>query len=121
MPSPGKNRQEYLTRINRVVDYIQRHLIEDLSLTVLARVANFSPYHFHRLFKAITGETLNDFVRRVRLEKAGGMLVLNPQESITNIALECGFNEPNYFARQFRQHIGVSPSDYRKHGYVPHG
>lgn len=117
MPRPGRNRQEYLTRINRVVDYIQHHLIEDLSLTVLAKVANFSPYHFHRLFKAITGETLNDFVRRVRLEKAGGMLVLNPQETITNIALECGFSSQAVFSRAFREYFGSSPTEFRHGGW----
>ena len=121
MPKPGKNRQEYETRINRVMDYILRHIIEDLSLTVLAKIANFSPYHFHRLFKAIAGETLNDFVRRVRLEKAGGMLVLNPRDTITNIAMECGFSSQAVFSRAFKEFFGLSPTEWRNGGWRKFG
>ncbi|MFP4469190.1 MAG: AraC family transcriptional regulator [Bacteroidales bacterium] len=63
-------RQEYIARINRVMDFVERNLSADLNLETLAGVANFSPFHFHRLFSAMTGETLNHFIRRARLERA---------------------------------------------------
>ena len=65
--TPEHLREEYTARINRVIDYIERHLDEPLRLDTLARVANFSPYHFHRIFAALMGETLNQFIHRVRL------------------------------------------------------
>ena len=59
----------YIQRVNHVIDYITTHLDEALSLQVLASVAGFSEFHFHRIFKAIVGETLNQFLWRVRVER----------------------------------------------------
>ncbi|UCD83689.1 MAG: GyrI-like domain-containing protein [Deltaproteobacteria bacterium] len=111
------NRREYEARINLVMDYIRLHTSDDLSLNVLAKVANFSPYHFHRIFKAIVGETLNDFTRRIRIEKASKMLVLNPRKTITEIAFECGFSSSATFSRSFREHFGASPTEWRSGGW----
>ena len=65
----------YIARINRVLDHIRAHLGDTLDLQTLADVAHFSPWHFHRVFQAMTGETLADCVRRLRLEAAGGHYV----------------------------------------------
>ena len=62
-----QSRKEYIHRINRVVDYIEANLDEDHSLEKLAGVACFSPFHFHRIFRALTGETINNYVKRIRL------------------------------------------------------
>jgi AraC family transcriptional regulator len=62
------NRLEYEKRANRVIDHIRDHLGEALSLAELARVAAFSPFHFHRVFKALTHETLFGYVQRLRIE-----------------------------------------------------
>ncbi len=97
-------RDEYRARINRVLDYIEHHLDEALTLEVLADVASFSPFHFHRIFSALTGETLGRFILRVRVEKAAGRLIDNPRASITEIALDCGFSGSAAFARAFRTH-----------------
>jgi len=64
-----RTKDHYNDRVNRVLDYISEHLDEDLSLSRLSGVGCFSPFHFHRIFQAVTGETLNSHVRRVRLEK----------------------------------------------------
>jgi AraC family transcriptional regulator len=64
------SRGEYTARINRVLDHVHENLDGDLSLRALARVARFSPHHFHRIFSALVGETCHQFVRRVRLERA---------------------------------------------------
>ena len=75
-------RVEYLARIHRVTDHIERHLDERLALEDLARVACFSPFHFHRVFTACAGEPLYRFILRLRLEKAANQLAQNPGKSI---------------------------------------
>ena len=75
------DRSWYIASINRVVDYIDAHLAESLDLETLADVAHFSPWHFHRLFQAFTGETLADRVRRRRLETAAARLLESPPQS----------------------------------------
>ena len=71
----NKYQKEYIYRINRVIDYIDGNLDKTLDLNTLSDVANFSPYHFHRIFTAFTGETLNNFVQRIRIEKAASLLI----------------------------------------------
>ncbi|MBK9217003.1 MAG: AraC family transcriptional regulator [Uliginosibacterium sp.] len=107
----------FALRMNRVIDHIDRHLGEELRLEALASVAAFSPYHFHRLFRAWTGETLQDFVRHRRLEKAGGQLVHNPAVAIQHIGQLCGFTSAEAFSRAFAQHFGMSPSAWRAGRY----
>ena len=109
-------RQEYVGRINRVMDHIRADLTGDLRLETLARVASFSPYHFHRVFKAVVGETVNTFIRRVRLQMAASQLSSNPKKSITRIATDCGFSSPSSFARDFRRTFGMSASQFRAGG-----
>jgi AraC family transcriptional regulator len=106
-------REEYIARINRVMDYIESNIDGELSLGVLAGVANFSPYHFHRIYRAVVGEPLNRFIQRVRLERAAAKLIDQPRLSITEIALECGFSGSSSFARAFRDHFGGSASAWR--------
>lgn len=108
------SRREYERRIGRVLDYIRDHLDEDLSLRTLARVANFSPYHFHRVFRAMVGEPVGTFVRRLRILTAAHHLAADGTRPITSIARECGFSSSSAFAREFRNHFGVSASAYRK-------
>ena len=85
-------REEYVSRINRVIDYIERNIDKELSLENLAKITNFSRFHFHRIFRAMVGETLNQFILRIRLEKAAARLIANPKKSITEIALDSGFS-----------------------------
>jgi AraC family transcriptional regulator len=106
-------RKEYIARINRVIDHIESNLDSPLNLEALAGVANFSPYHFHRIFRAILGETLSHFIQRIRLEKAAAQLVANPKKSITAIALDCGFSGSATFARAFKTAFGISASRWR--------
>jgi AraC family transcriptional regulator len=112
----GRQREEYVARINRVLDHIAAHLDRELTLQVLARVANFSPYHFHRIFGAMMGETVRQYIQRQRIEKAAQLLVANPKRSITGIALDCGFSSSAAFARSFRDTFGMSASQWRSGG-----
>jgi len=109
-------RQEYVGRVNRVIDHVRENLAGDLRLETLAQVARFSPYHFHRVFKSIVGETLNDYIRRVRVQSAASQLIHNPTRSVTQIAIGCGYSSPSTFAREFRQYFSVSATQFRKGG-----
>lgn len=111
MPAPS---DIYGSRLNRVIDYIHTHLDQPLTLEVLSGVAGFSPFHFHRLFKSLVGETLNDYVWRARLERSANALAYQPHISILEISLACGFSSPAVFSRAFKERFGVSPSQYRK-------
>ncbi len=110
-------REEYISRINRVIDYIEKNIDEELCLETLARVANFSRFHFHRIFGAMVGETLNHFIQRIRVEKAAMQLVAHPKKSITDIAFDCGFSGSAAFSRAFRETFQMSPSQWRSKKY----
>jgi AraC family transcriptional regulator len=106
-------RAEYHARILRVTDYIERHLDRPLTLEELAGVACFSPFHFHRVFSAVTGEPLYRYVLRLRLERAASRLARDERQSVTAIALDCGFGSSAAFARAFKAAFGVSASEWR--------
>lgn len=112
--NPARNsREEYHNRIDRVVEYIIQNIDGDLSLATLAGVACFSPWHFHRIFSALMGETPDDYVRRVKLEKAGARLLNRPDLSVTEIASRSGFSTSALFSRNFRNYFGMSPTQFR--------
>jgi AraC family transcriptional regulator len=102
----------YADRINRVIDYIGDHLDEPLPLARLARVAHFSPFHFHRLFTALVGEPVHAFTRRLRLEKAVFLMTHGPRATLTDVALRCGFAGGPDFSRAFKQAYGFSPRHF---------
>lgn len=106
-------RQQYEGRINRAIDYISGHLDEPLSLEQLAKVAAFSPFHFHRVFSALVGESLGTFIKRMRLERAAARLVSNSSISITEVALDYGYTSPASFARAFKEQFGLSATEWR--------
>jgi AraC family transcriptional regulator len=106
------NKTYYEERVNRVLDYITQHLDGDLSLNKLARVSHFSNFHFHRIFQGITGETVNSFVRRARLERAAQLMKAAPGRRITDIALDVGFPGLAEFSRAFKAHFGITASSW---------
>ncbi len=106
-------RREYLGRIERVVDYIYAHYGEELGIDDLADVAAFSRFHFHRVFSSVVGETVSDFLKRIRLQQAAARLVDHPGESVTDVAMAVGFSSPSVFARAFKERFGVTASEWR--------
>jgi AraC family transcriptional regulator len=96
------------------MNYISHNIERDLSLEEIAKVAAFSPFHFHRVFKAVAGETTGEFTRRLRIELAANRMLTRPETGITSIAAESGFSSSQNFARAFRQRFGVSPTEYRE-------
>ena len=108
---PNLANLDYVHRINRAIDHITNNLGDSLRLDDIARVACFSPFHFHRVFRSLVGETLNVFIKRVRLERAVQMMS-HRDASLTDIALACGFSSSSDFSRNFRAHYGVPPSAF---------
>lgn len=102
----------YVQRVNLAIDHIVGRLAEPLRLRDLARVAKLSPFHFHRVFQALVGATPADFVQRLRLEKALAMLAHPHPQSLTAIALACGFSSSSDFSRCFKRRFGVPPSSF---------
>jgi AraC family transcriptional regulator len=105
---------DYRQRVCRAMNFISAHLDRELSLEEIAAAASFSAFHFHRIFSAVTGETVFGFLRRLRLERAANRLLGDPREDITTVALECGFSSSQNFAKAFRTRFGESPSAFRK-------
>ncbi len=110
-----QSRKEYFLRINRVVDYIDAHLDEEHTLEKLSQVAHFSPFHFHRIFRVLTGETINAYVKRIRLQRAGSMLISDHQRPVSEVGALCGFNSTAVFCRAFRAHFGRNTGEFRNH------
>jgi AraC family transcriptional regulator len=109
VPSSGRNRALPAWRLRRVIEYVETHLDEDLTLTELAGVAGFSVSHFKPLFKRAVGMPVHRFVLERRVERARVHL-MEGTRSRTDIALEAGFTHPSHMARCMRRVLGLSPS-----------
>lgn len=105
---------DYRQRVCRAMNFISANLERELTLAEIAAAANFSAFHFHRIFTAATGETVFGFLRRLRLEWAANRLLAEPGEDITAVALECGFSSSQNFAKAFRARFGTTPSGFRR-------
>lgn len=106
--------ENYQRRMQRVLDYIDGNLDGDLDLETLSRVAAFSKFHFHRQFTATFGLSVHRYVQLARMKRASHRLAYRDARSVTEIAMDSGYETPEAFARAFRQRFGQSPSDFRK-------
>ncbi|MEZ8141021.1 AraC family transcriptional regulator [Enterovibrio norvegicus FF-162] len=104
---------DYQKRLLPVIRHLEKHFNQPLNLIEVAALANLSPYHFHRTFKAVQGETLADYIRRLRLEAAADDL-FKKKQAVLNVALEYGFSSSQSLAKAFNQHFGVTPSAFRE-------
>jgi AraC family transcriptional regulator len=104
--------EDYRRRLLAVLIHIQRHLDGELSLEELAEVANFSPFHFHRIFHGLVGESVKEHVRRLRLERAAHQL-RHTGQSVTEIALAAGYQTLESFTRVFQKMFQQTPSAFR--------
>ncbi|NOT06077.1 MAG: helix-turn-helix transcriptional regulator [Anaerolineales bacterium] len=107
--------QNYSERLSHVEQYVREHINEPLNREVLAAVAGFSVPHFHRIFTNHMGENISDYVRRVRLERAGRKLRMGAV-NITEVALAAGYDTHAAFGKAFKQQYGFSPSEFRQLG-----
>ncbi len=108
----------YEAIIQDIIDYIEAHLFMELSLSTLAKQAGFSEFHFLRVFQAMTGTTVMDYLRKRRLICAANKVAYS-NERLLDIALDCGFSTPETFTRAFRRLYGMTPGEYRKRGIQP--
>jgi len=103
----------YTQRFYKVLDYIETHLDEALSVEQLSEIAAFSRFHFHRQFTALFEISLYRYVQLLRLRRATYQLAFRPQQDITSIALDCGYDAPEAFTRAFKKVVNQSPSAFR--------
>jgi AraC family transcriptional regulator len=104
----------YHARMLRALDHIDRHLDKALDLETVSGVAAFSKFHFHRQFTAMFGISVHRYVQLARMKRASHRLAYREGQSVTDIALDAGYEAPDAFARAFRQRFGQSPSSFRK-------
>jgi AraC family transcriptional regulator len=98
--------------LERVLQYVEAHLNERISVQALADVAGLSTYHFARAFKQSKGLTPHDYLVQHRIEYAQKLLA-NSDVPLSEVALAAGFFDQSHFARRFREYVGVPPSRYR--------
>ncbi|MCU4174694.1 AraC family transcriptional regulator [Carboxylicivirga sp. N1Y90] len=106
-------KNEYRHRINKTIDYIDANFSKQFTLDELAAVANFSKFHFHRIFQGVVGETPFNFITRVRLERAANLLKSNVDLPITEVAFRCGYSDASVFSRKFKQQFKQSATQFR--------
>lgn len=99
----------YVERINLAIDFIVTNQHRPIRLNDVARAAMFSPHHFHRVFQAVVGQTIAEFVRRIRLDRALLMMAHDRRATLAHIAAACGFASQSDFSRSFKQRFGASP------------
>lgn len=100
-------------KVEKAILYIESNYTEKITATEIAAAANLSHFHFTRLFRSVTGRTPMEFVNCLRVEKARSMLITTGI-SLTIVALTVGFSSQSHFTRTFKQHHGMTPSQYRK-------
>ncbi len=117
--------QEKIETVQRMQDYIIKHLEEGITLAALSEVSFYSPWYSHRLFKEYTGLTPADYVRRIKLSKSA-LKLRDDGISVTEIAFEMGFQSVEGYQRAFRREFGCNPNEYAKHPvpiylFIPYG
>ncbi len=105
----------YAKRLARVSKHIQAHMDDTVDLNTLAEIANLSPYHFHRVYHAVNGETVANTVKRLRMSRAAADLI-RTELSIEKIAERAGYSTVQAFTRVFKSEFGMPPAQYKKHG-----
>lgn len=103
----------YKLSVEAAFEYIDNNIDSDLSLQTISNAVGFSPYHFHRIFLAITGKTLHEYILIRKLNLAANQLLYNVCD-ITEIALNTGFSSPSAFSKSFKDMFGCTPTQYKE-------
>ncbi|MGE8556341.1 MAG: AraC family transcriptional regulator [Chryseobacterium jejuense] len=106
--------EEYKKRIVKTIQYIDANLDADLSLEKMAEISAYSPFHFHRIFKLVTGETLQNYIIRRKIEKSAFFLAVHKNMEMKEIYFDLGFSNPSVFSKTFKKYYGLPPSEFRK-------
>ncbi len=107
------NKAFYVERLNLIVEYIHNNLDGKIDIKTLAELSNFSPFHFHRISRALLGEPIGAYISRTRVETAAKMIRYTDLD-MESIAYNVGFETPSSLSKKFKSHFGVSPTAYRK-------
>lgn len=100
--------------IDRSIDYLQKNFASNISLSEIASMYSVTPVHFSRMFKKTTGFGFCEYLNILRLQKAESLLNQFPDSTITEISLQCGFSDSNYFSVKFKEMYGMSPKAFSK-------
>lgn len=111
--APSTKQREYIDKFNKVFDYIESHYAEDITLEGTAAQAGFSKFHFSRLFRQFTDTSFYDYLCARRI-KAAESLLLDPNLSITEIALQSGFASISTFNRVFKKFKECTPTEFKE-------
>lgn len=105
-------RPEYLAKLNLIVEYIEGHTEEKVTIDQLAKVAFLSPFHLHRIMRALLGEPLGSYIKRTKIERAAKLLEYTTA-AIEEVAYHVGYDTPSAFSKQFKMRFKMTPTDYR--------
>ena len=108
---------EWISGIQRAIDYIEEHLTDEIDFEAAARESYSSSFHFQRVFSILCGITLGDYVRMRRLALAASDIV-NTDEKVIEIAMKYGYDSPESFTRAFTRFHGVTPSEAKRGAVV---
>lgn len=103
----------YTRLINKTEDYIENHLSEKITLFDCANNIGLSAFHFHRIFKANSTETIQQYINRIKLERSAIYLRINKSITITEIAYKYGYGDTSSYIRAFKKHFLTTPKKYR--------
>lgn len=109
----NKQENQSETVVEKAMNYIQANFGGDISLDDVSKEVNVSPYYFSKLFKKETGENFIEYLTKLRIDRAKEMMK-NPELSIKEISMACGYVDPNYFSRIFKKQTDVTPREYRE-------
>lgn len=105
--------EEHKKRIVKAIAYIDNNLDADLSLEKMAEIAMYSSFHFHRIFKLITGETLQNYIIRKKIEKSAFYLAVKKNIELKDLYLDLGFSNHSVFSKTFKKYYGIAPTAFR--------
>lgn len=115
----NSTKDDYVQSVCRVILYIEQNYNSDLTLDELSKIASFSKYYFHRIFKSIVGESMVDYIRRVRLQST--TLQFKTNQKITQIAMNSGYETNASFSKAFKKHFGITPKEFAKNAKLKRG
>lgn len=108
----------YYSMIKEVIEYIDQHLENKISLSVLAKLSDLSPNHFHKIFTQTMGKTPNEYITKLKMDRAKDLLI-RTNSPVSEISILCGFENIPYFSFLFKKHVGQSPGEFRKrHSFI---
>jgi len=112
----GTNKLHF-EQINLALTYIHDNLTASITAKELAVISGYSIFHFHRIFKELMGENVNEYIKNTRLERASNLLLYNQHKTIQNIAIDSGFTTATGFSSAFKNKFGITPKEWRNNGY----